>query len=107
MLYVGSSSGCLAEDVCRQLAQVVAALLATAFPGTPAGTSSSTTASSNSSSTPNGGHTAAPSAEQQASLALVFDHLRLLLLALVDVVGMVSCNHWLLRSKAVPSHFMC
>jgi hypothetical protein len=37
----------------------------------------------------------------------MFDHLRLLLLALVDVVGMVGYNHWLLGSKAVPLLCMC
>lgn len=77
---------CCAEALCQQLALVVAALLATAFPGTAATpTSTSTTSSS--------GSAAGPSLQQRASLSLMLKQLRLLLRAVSEVVGLVGYRH--------------
>jgi hypothetical protein len=67
---------------------VVAALLAAAFPGTAAApTSTSTTSSS--------GSAAGPSLQQQASLSLMLEQLRLLLRAVAEVVRMVGYSQLL------------
>jgi hypothetical protein len=94
---------CCAEGLCQQLAEVAAALLATSFPG--AHFSINTTTTTSSSNTPSSS-TAAPTLQHQVSLALVWERLRGLLLAVLNVAGQVG-KHWgLLRCKAPCLHFM-
>jgi hypothetical protein len=78
---------CCAEEMCRQLAQVVEALLATAFAVDLHSTPSSSTSSESSSR--QAGSNTAPSLLQQVSMAQVWSQLCTLLRAVRDAIGKV------------------